>query len=146
MPTPSPSIDAAPRARAARQVGIGVLALVQVGFAVLAATMLTIRYAGQVSQPPRAERRRAIDPATVPSIPIPTVFGWVERLTDGGLWVTAISSEQREVRIDGLTVVFTGGQPGQLADVYPGMTVTILGEIEPDGRVLADVVLLSPPP
>jgi hypothetical protein len=146
MSPASPRTDLRWLPRTLRIAGIVVLLVVQGSCAFVAQTIY--RLSTSVERPSREARQAAtLAAGTAQSaVAFPSAMGYVDRFdADGSLTVMTAEAPAR-VRIDRLTIVRTPDGLASASDIYPGASVVVAGDVDGEGRILADVVLLRPPP
>lgn len=145
MSATSPSADRSPLPRVLRVAGALALLLVQGSCGLVAQSLY--RLTARATPPSRAAQREAAIEAARAKVGIafPSVMGYVDHVADDGLAVMTPEALVG-VRLDDLTVFRTPDGLASAADVRPGSGVVVTGSQQPDGRVLADVVLVRPAP
>jgi hypothetical protein len=133
------------RRRLARTLGVVALLLVQGGCGLLYGELLRRQHATQVARPTRAANRQALERIGTAALVFPSAGGMIDWFDDDTIVVMSITGTRVRVRVDHETLYIRPDGSATPSDLYPGADVLVSGEIDPDGSVLADIVLVTRP-
>ena len=135
------------RLRVARVLGVVALLVVQAGCGVVLTQLLQLKRFSEAMQPPRGANHAPPERMKSEALMFPAVTGSINWFGDDALVVMTVTNERARVRVDPSTVYLRLREDGAAttSDLYPGADVVVSGNADPDGTVLANVVLVGKP-
>jgi hypothetical protein len=134
------------RLRVTRTLGLVGLLVLQGGCGIVLAGVLRNQRDTAAARPTRAANRAALErmgtAAALESLYGGGTIDWFDNET---IVVTSYTGERIRVRVDPETVYLRQDGAARASDLYPGANVVVSGSPDPDGAVLADVILVAKP-
>jgi len=137
------------RRRVARVLGVVALLVVQGGCGIVLTELLRLQrfqHDMEAAQPPAA-KHADLAHAKATALMFPAATGAINWFGDDTVVVMTVTNERVRVRVDPETLYLRLREDGAASpsDLYPGADVVVSGNPEPDGTILAQVILVGKP-
>jgi len=133
------------RRRIARPLGMVALLVVQGGCGIAFAALLRLQRDTAAARPTRATSRAALERMGTAALMFPSAGGTIDWFGSDSIYVMSVTGQRVRVRVDPETLYLHQDGPARASDLYPGADVVVSGIVDPDGDVLADVIMLAKP-